>query len=164
MTESATRATVEELLLHADWVRKLAGALVGDAEGADDLVQETWMAAIRRPPAANRPPRPWLARVMTNLARNRWRGETRRVQREQGAARRESQPGGDEVAQELEMHRALAEALAGLDESLSRTVVRRYFHGLSSAEIARSEGVPESTVRTRLQRGLDTLRLKLDRR
>ena len=164
MKEATPPTTIEELLAQADWVRGLASALLGESGDADDLVQDTWLAAIRHPPAAGRPARPWLARVMSNLARNRWRGESRRVRRESEAAKPEAQPGGDEVAQELETHRALVEALAGIDEPQRRTIVRRYFHGLSAAEIARSEGVPESTVRTRLQRGLEALRRKLDQK
>jgi RNA polymerase sigma factor (sigma-70 family) len=157
------RITLEDLLAHSGWARGLAVALLGGQGEADDLVQDTWIAALSHPPAAFGSPRPWLARVMRNLAHNRWRKEARRSRRELEAARPEASPGSDELAHELEMHRALAEALAQLDEPLRRTVVRRYFHGLSSAEIARSEGVPESTVRNRLKRALDALRARLDR-
>ena len=61
---------IEELLGEAGWLRRLAASLVGDGAQADDLVQETWMAALRRPPRADGEPRPWLARVASNLARN----------------------------------------------------------------------------------------------
>ena len=61
------------LLAHAAWLRRLARSLVGDGAAADDLVQETWVAALRRPPAEDRPVRPWLRRVLENAARFRWR-------------------------------------------------------------------------------------------
>jgi len=159
--ENTPRVTIDDLLAHAGWARKLARALIADPDEADDLVQETWIAAIQHPPASSAPARPWLARVMRNLAHNRWRRSMRRSRRELEAARPEAQPAGDDVAHELEMHAALVDALSGLDESLSRTVVRRYFHGLSSAEIARSEGVPESTVKSRMYAGLDAMRTSL---
>ena len=40
--------TPEEMLEHSGWVRALARALVRDAATADDIAQETWLAALRR--------------------------------------------------------------------------------------------------------------------
>ena len=41
----------EALLAHAAWLRRLAEVLTrGDAD-AEDLVQETWLAALRSPPS-----------------------------------------------------------------------------------------------------------------
>lgn len=37
--------TAEELLVQAAWLRRLAVRLLADADVADDLVQETWIAA-----------------------------------------------------------------------------------------------------------------------
>jgi RNA polymerase sigma factor (sigma-70 family) len=158
------RLALEELLADAGWAHELARALVGDPALADDLVQDAWIAALRHPPEAGRPARPWLARVIANLARNRWRSEQRRGRRELAAAREEALPASDEIAAELETQRALVDALAALSDPLRRTVVQRYVHGLSSAEIARREGAHESTIRTRLQRGLEELRVALDRK
>ncbi|KAB2888015.1 MAG: hypothetical protein F9K40_20850, partial [Kofleriaceae bacterium] len=45
MTRAAD-PSAEELLAHADWLRRLARALVGDA-AADDVVQETYEVALR---------------------------------------------------------------------------------------------------------------------
>ena len=154
--------TVEELLSHGAWARRLAAALISDRHEADDLVQDTWVAAMKHPPAASGSPKAWIGRVMRNLASNRRRESARRIDREASVARTELQPSSDDVAQELEMHRALVDALASIDADQARTIVRRYFHGLSSAEIAREERVPESTVRNRLMRGLEALRAKLD--
>src|SRR5688500_16823602 len=75
------RPTIEELLQQAPWLRRLAAKLVaGDA--ADDLVQETWLAALMHPPGRGGPVRPWLARVAHNLAQNLRRGERRRSEHE----------------------------------------------------------------------------------
>src|SRR6059036_2585307 len=121
--DRAPELPLEELLAHAVWVRRLATALIADPGAADDLVQETWVAALRRPLAAGSSPRPWLARVMTNLASNRRRAESRRAERELAAARPEALPGPEEVARELEIQRVLVEALAGLDEPVRGTIV-----------------------------------------
>src|SRR5262245_64613195 len=86
-------ATPEELLEHAPWLRRLAATLVAGDAAADDLVQETWLAALRHPPSAGAAGelRPWLARVARNLASNFRRGEARRAERDD----REREAGGE---------------------------------------------------------------------
>ena len=71
MESRGTPARPEELLAQSAWARRLAHSLVGEAAAADDVVQETWTAALERPPDGERPLRPWLARVIGNFARER---------------------------------------------------------------------------------------------
>ncbi|HVU00221.1 MAG TPA: sigma-70 family RNA polymerase sigma factor [Polyangiaceae bacterium] len=53
--------------------------MTGSASDADDLVQETFIRAMERPPAdATRPLRPWLVRVAVNLAKDHLRQRKRR--------------------------------------------------------------------------------------
>lgn len=53
--------------------------LTGSAADADDLVQETFVRAIERPPArTDQPWRPWLVRVAVNLGRDLLRRRRRR--------------------------------------------------------------------------------------
>jgi len=59
--------SIEQLLEHRLWVRRLARGLVLDESRVDDLEQETWLRAMRRPPEA-RGIRTWLRRVVRNLA------------------------------------------------------------------------------------------------
>src|SRR5947209_7897320 len=73
----------EGLLEHAAWLRRLAASLVGDRALAEDAVQDTWDAAIRRPPHHDRPLRPWLSRVLRNAVRFRWRSDANRRAREE---------------------------------------------------------------------------------
>ena len=79
----ARSTTVETLLAHRDWVRALARRLVLDQNQADDLEQQTWLAALRSPPADTSAPRAWLGTVLRNLVRERLRRDGRRVRREQ---------------------------------------------------------------------------------
>src|SRR6185503_8317505 len=65
-----TTPTLEGLLDEAGWLRTLAASLASDAAQAEDLVQDTWLAALRREPRPGEA-RPWLGRVVRNLARNR---------------------------------------------------------------------------------------------
>src|SRR5689334_11275871 len=105
--EHAPRIRIDDLLAHAGWANELAAALVSDPATRDDLVQETWLAALKHPPRDEGSPRAWLARVMTNLARNRRRDALRREVREQAGARQEAQPAADATLQALEAQRVL---------------------------------------------------------
>jgi RNA polymerase sigma factor (sigma-70 family) len=161
--------TPEELLAHAGWLRRLAVSLVGPAAGADDLVQETWLAALRHPPARPGPLRPWLAQVLRNLVRMRRRAQGVRTAKQPEAQRLEEERGAPAIASpeallgKLEVERLLARLVAELDEPYRQTVLLRYFEGWSAADIARRLGVPAGTVRWRLKTGLDRLRAALDR-
>jgi RNA polymerase sigma-70 factor (ECF subfamily) len=155
-------ASAEELLAHAVWLRRLARSLVADAATADDLVQDAWIAAMRKPPSGDQPIAPWLARVVQNLAHSRRRGEQRRTARETARFVDRHEPGADETAGSLEMQRLLIDAVESLDEPLRSTLVRHYFHAKTSVEIAREDGVADGTVRWRLKQAVDELRRRLD--
>jgi RNA polymerase sigma-70 factor (ECF subfamily) len=63
---------------HADFLRGYAYRLTGSVADAHDLVQETFVRAIERPPLDTTASwRPWLVRVATNLWRDRRRREKR---------------------------------------------------------------------------------------
>jgi RNA polymerase sigma-70 factor (ECF subfamily) len=156
----------ERLLAQTAWVRRLARSLARDEASADDLVQETFVAALRRPPAgAEDEPRlrAWFGFVLRNMAFRRTRSEARREERERRSAdggRSES----DERAEQLEELRAeLYRHVKALPESSREVVLLRYFEELDSAQIARRLGVPDSTVRNRLRRALAELRERLGR-
>ncbi|MEM9799415.1 MAG: sigma-70 family RNA polymerase sigma factor [Planctomycetota bacterium] len=152
----------EDLLSHLAWSRALARRLVGDDATADDVVQESFAAALRRPPERDGPLKPWLARVVQNVARQRARSEGRRTERERAAASPEALPSAFELTARAEAQRQLIDALLELDETSREIVLLRYFEELSSAEIARRTGRPAGTIRSRLKRAIDELRSKLD--
>jgi len=155
----------ERLLAQTAWVRRLARSLARDEASADDLVQETFVAALRRPPGgavSDGRLRTWFGFVLRNMAMRRTRSEMRREEREQrslDAVRTDS----DERAEELEQLRAeLFRHVKALPEPSRQVVLLRYFEELDSAEIARRLGVPDSTVRNRLKRALAELRARLE--
>src|SRR5688572_9187194 len=141
---------LEELLLHADWLRRLARHLAGD--GGEDLAQDVWLTARRSPPDEARTARPWLAQVLHNLAHTRRRDAARRAQRERDfhAVLPDRTAAVDEVYGRLELERLIAELVMALDEPLRTVVVLRYFEGLDSERIAELTGAPAGTVRWRL--------------
>ena len=156
---------LDELLSHAGWMRALARSLVRDPADAEDIVQDTWLEALRRPPRDPAAAEGWLAHVLRNFAFRRHRAEGRRRAREVRAARQEPQEDApDALLEKLEMHRLVAAEVAALGEPYRSTVLLRFFEERSAADIARIQGVPLDTVKTRLRRALAELRERLDRR
>ena len=153
--------TPEALLSHARWVRALARSLVRDEQAADDLVQEAWLAALQRPP--RQLSRGWLASVVRNAARSRWRRESRLAARERTASRREATRTTDELAAEAEWQRRIVAAVLQLDAPHRDVLLLRFFEDLTPAAIADRLGEPSATVRSRLKRALDMLRARFDR-
>jgi len=153
-----------ELLAQVGWVRALARELVpADPFLAEDVVQDTVLAALRRPPDGERSLGGWLATVVRNLARQNRRGDARRRARETDVARADAVPSTLDLVEKLSAHRAVVEAVSALEEPYRTAVLLRYFEELSPPEIARAQGIPLATVKTRLARALDRLRERLDR-
>lgn len=153
-----------ELERQSAWMRRLARRLVTGVAGAEDALSQARLAALRRERAGERVGPGWLMRATLNLARREQRDEAVRRSHEQRAARGEAQPPADELAARLEAQRALADELRALPEPYRSALVRHFFDGWSAARIAREAGCPATTVRTRLERGLELLRERLDRR
>ncbi|MEM9379338.1 MAG: sigma-70 family RNA polymerase sigma factor [Planctomycetota bacterium] len=150
------------LLEHLDWVHALAHRLVRDAHAADDLVQETWLAAERSAPVRPEAVRGWLARVLRRKVSERTRRERMRRHRESDAARREGVPSDADLHGKVEAEKRVVEAVMALEEPLRRTVLLRWFEGMTPSAIAATEGVSVSAVKGRLQRGHGQLRRRLD--
>lgn len=73
------RPVTEDLEPHRPLLRDVAYRITGDATDAEDIVQETFVRALRSPPPdRSRPLRPWLVRVTANLARDALRHRRRR--------------------------------------------------------------------------------------
>ncbi len=161
MSHSATQIH-ERLLEHTGFVRRLARGLVLDAAEADDVVQETWLAVMKRPPQEIRRPRSWLAGVVRKVVLGRFRTDYRRKRRERVASRPERIPADSDLLMRAELQQKVLDATLELAEPYRSTVLRRYFDERSCGEIARREGVPASTVRNRLKRALSLLRGHLE--
>ena len=188
MTE--TTRTADELLAHAEWLHRIARSLVGDAVAAD-IVQDTFEIALKARPKAEGPLRPWLGGVVRNVARMATRGRVRREKREQRAAVDSSlgapvpavtlassagvampqagafvasqMPSPEELVARAELHQRVGRMVLELPEPLRATVLLRFFEDMSAADIARAQGIPAATVRSRLKDALDRIRTLLDR-
>lgn len=155
----------EELATHGRFLRSLARSLVAPAE-QEDLVQETWTRALARPARADRGLGAWLARILRHTARSRGTREGERSAREETAFLARPERTSDdpaEIAAELELSRRVLESVERLREPYRATLYLRYYRGLAPEEIAAETATPVKTVKTRLARGLEELRLELDR-
>lgn len=163
MRSPASPPDPEALLQHAGFVRGIARGLLFDPAGADDVVQETWLAALRRPPRDGANLRAWLAVVARNMASRLRRSASRRARHEARGARPDVLPSAAELVERIELQRRVLDAVERLDEPFRATLLYRYFDGLSPAAIAERLGVPVKTVKSRLHRALRTLRADLGR-
>ncbi len=80
MSAVSTTAWDELFQAHERFLWGLCYRLTGNAADADDLVQETFVRAMRHPPARiDEPWRPWLVRVAVNLGRDLLRRRRRQA-------------------------------------------------------------------------------------
>ncbi|MEL6430159.1 MAG: sigma-70 family RNA polymerase sigma factor [Planctomycetota bacterium] len=149
---------LQALLAERDWVRRLSARLVGDPHEAEDLAQEALTIALERPPRAAESPRGWLGSVVRNLVRQ----DRRRPRLREGtdAAPAEST---DEVVERAELHQLVVREVLAVPEPYRRTLLLRYFEGLTPRAIAAREGVPTATVTSRLTRAHALMRERLER-
>lgn len=154
--------TAAELLDHIEWIRDLARRLVRDPGTADDVAQETWLAAtLSAPPRVGRM-RAWLAQITRNRARHAARTRARSRVRESIAAKAESIPSTDDLVDRASRHREVVDRVLELDEPFRSTVLLRYFDDLTPPAIAAKLGVPLKTVHSRLARAHERMRVRLD--
>lgn len=162
MADSRFVVASEELLTHAGFVRALARRLLQDEQKAEDVAQETWMAAMKLPRRPDKPLRHWLAGTARNLARRVIRSESSRRNRERAATRPEATRPTDEIVEQEATRRRVVSAVLSLDEPYRSAVLFRFYDDMPPREIARHLDLPVETVKTRIQRGLARLRERLD--
>ena len=126
--------------------------VVGDANEAEDLVQEAFVRAYAagRRFARVENPEAWLRTTAVNLYRNRWR-KLRNFARIRDSltgqlVRPTDFPG-------LEQHLEVVDALRRLPENLRVVLVLHYLADRQVHQIADELGIAEGTVKSRLSRG-----------
>ena len=159
VVESPNR--IESLLDEGPFLGRLARALVRDEDLADDLIQETWLAALRKPPEGD--VRSWFTAVARNFVRRSSRAASDREQRERSVARHELGPSPEEIQRRESVRGLVVEKVLGLPEPYRTVVLLRFFESWKPRRIAREMGCPVETVKTRLKRALERLRDELDR-
>ena len=167
------RAAFErEALVHLDAVYRVALRLSGNAADAEDLVQETMLKAYRAwnqfQPGTNA--KAWLLTILRNSFINEYRRRARHPETvdvdtiEPFAVFEDIQ---DEDPQGTFFDRIVDDevlrAIDQLPEAFRETVMLSDVEGLRYEEIARVQGVPVGTVKSRLFRARRMLQAKLYR-
>src|SRR5262245_61481580 len=156
---------VAELLAHTGWMRALARTLVRDEALAEDLVQESLLRAVERPPRQPGALGSWLRTVLSRAASRSREEERSRARRELRVARPErSDSTPAEVLERVEIQGEVVNLVLALEEPYRSAVLLSYFEDWSAEEIARRQGVAANTVRWRLRKAIELLRERLDRR
>jgi len=149
---------------HVELYRYVA-RFTGDADLAEDVVQDAFVRLAERPPADETQLRGWLFRVATTIAIDALRGARRRLAlvRE----RPERQPVGDPppdpaaALEREETRRRVREALRALSEK-ERAVLLMREEGFAHREIAAAVGTTTQSVGTMIARALEKLARHLD--
>jgi RNA polymerase sigma-70 factor (ECF subfamily) len=158
LVRAAQRGSDEalELLFRRHWrhAHRAAYLVVRDADAAEDIAQEAFLAATRALDRFDRrrPFRPWLHRIVVNRAIDHARARTLRREVGEEAI---GEPVAPEAADRLDPD--LSAALGELDPEQRAAVVLRYLLDYTPGEIARMLELPRGTVNSRLRRGLDRL-------
>lgn len=147
---------------HEGFLRAVAASIVTDEALAQDLVQQTWLAALEARPQTGSGFRGWLATVLRRQAYRSWRSERRRRTREEAVAQAEGMPSAGDLAARGELRQRLGWALALLEEPYRSVLRARFDDDLPPREIAKARDVPVATIKTQLVRGLVRLRRNLE--
>jgi RNA polymerase sigma-70 factor, ECF subfamily len=154
-------AAALEQLFRSHWPRAYRAALlvVGDAAAAEDIAQESFLAAVRALDRFDRrrPFGPWLHRIVVNRAIDWSRARTLRRELTADAAAEPATPEREPEWRAAE----LATALAELGPEQRAVIVLRYLLDYTPGEIAELLELPRGTVNSRLRRGLDRLEEEL---
>ena len=143
--------------------------MTGNRAVAEEQVQEALLSAwcgirgFRR----GSPVKPWLIRILVNAVLSQQRRRT--IPTVQLNGNDPDAPAGVDIdpvdtLDALENRLALRRAIANLSPDHRQVVALRYFAGLTVPEVARTLGIREGTVKSRLHRALALLRQQLDER
>ena len=139
--------------------------MTGNRAVAEEQVQEALLSAWRgiRGFRQGSPVKPWLLRILVNAVLSQQRRRMVETVRLAGAGESDQgSPDPAETLDALENRLALRRAIAELSPDHRQVVALRYFAGLTVPEAARTLGVREGTVKSRLHRALAILRQQLD--
>ena len=155
----AQRGSVSDLeaLFREHWSRAYRAAylVVHDAAAAEDIAQEAFLAAVRNLDRFDRrrPFGPWLHRIAVNRAIDWARAAKVRAEAEEQDVAAPERPDPDD---------RMLPALASLDPDHRAVIVLRYLLEYTPGEIADLLDLPRGTVNSRLRRGLDKLKERLE--
>jgi RNA polymerase sigma factor CnrH len=163
----ADEAAVERLVSeNMGWLRGYVRGRLGDPEATHDVIQETFLKAIRALPrledATTFPA--WLYRIAENTIRDHLRAKARnrgKVVFTDGLDELQSPRDSESAAESRELAERLLAAIRGLPERYREPLLLRHSQDLPYAEIGRILGISEKTVQVRIFRARKMLQRRL---
>jgi RNA polymerase sigma-70 factor, ECF subfamily len=145
---------------HGRYLFGVAHALVGHAEDAEDLVQETFMGAFRTKYRGEAKVRTWLVKILMRRAGMLRRSRGREVSSVSldAAAEQSSPPAPGSGAGMADAKMDLSVMLQSLSPEHRQVIVLRELQQMSYEEMADALGVPRGTIESRLHRAREELR------
>lgn len=141
---------------------RYAWSLTRDRDAADDLVQDCVERALRKRLLwiPGRPLKPWLAKMLLNIFRDRWRKDARfaTVDLDQVGALAAPGCSAEERLEVRAVWRALEKVPRDQREALLAVVVA----GLTYEEAAAALGIPKGTLMSRISRARAKLKTEVD--
>ena len=150
---------------HKDGVVNYLARLTGDRDRAEDLAQETFLRLFKAAVSYCEQGflRAYLFRIATNLVRSEERREKRlRLLLPFLGGRRHDEPAAPSGMLLQELHRQVAGAVASLPLRYRVPLVLHEIEGWSYADIAQELSCREGTVKSRIHRGRQHLRQRLE--
>lgn len=151
---------------HSRTAYSLALRLLRDRHSAEDLVQESFLAAWRGAgsyASARGSVRTWLVTIVHNRGVDRLRALSAMARRQEALNQMELHRPDEPDAAERGMDRILAttirDELAGLPEEQRQVLELGYYGGFTHREISQMLSVPIGTVKSRMRLALERLRL-----
>lgn len=146
-------------------VFRLALSVVGDQAEANEITQETFIAALRSLPSYQEKKsfKAWLYTIALNHSRSHLR-KRKVIERLRTTLstifqiETQKQASPEESVIESEKEAEVWKTLNQLDEPFRMVVVLRYFHELSVAEISEILSINEGTIHSRLHTARERLR------
>ena len=155
------------------WDRKIRGAIyrvLGSEDEARDLSQEAFLKAYRALPSFKQEARfsSWLYQIAINLCRDRIRRRKGRTwvsleALDEAGEPPQLTPSALDLVESQDLSKRVQAAIMALPEDEREVIVLKEYEGLTFVEVAHTLGIPVSTVKTRLYRGLGALRVRLER-
>ena len=169
------QAFAELVALYQDKLYHMAFRMLGNRQEAEDVTQEAFLRVYRNLDRFDEGQKfsTWIYRIATNLCIDRLRKRKQTFSLDAESTEHEGLDGyavipSDDRTPESEMlltetQRIVREAIETLPAKYKSVMVLRYLLDLSLQEIGEVLDMPVTTVKTRVHRGREFLRKKLER-
>lgn len=158
MEEQLSQLVADQIIAHQQMYYRLAFSYVRNEADALDILQDSIYKALASLNKLKDPDsiKSWFYRIVVNTSLDRLRSQKREVVSEE-----ELLAGLDQGKEDSYQDLDLWKALDSLPEELRSIVILRYFEDYKLEEIAQHLQINLNTVKSRLYRALERLRLQL---